>query len=337
MSTASMSNPSAYSPANKFAWLLKREFWEYRGALLRTPIIIAGVMLVVMTLVLIAAELAAQRHGVSVSGVHLDEIANNMSASQLDKFHAGLSMGLLSLCFPIGIGLFFVLFSYCTGALYNDRADRSVLFWKSLPISDLQTVLAKVVTAMFVAPTLAILGVIALQLGFLILMSIWTTLHGINPLPLWSPTQLVSLWVKLIVLIPMNSLWALPSLGWLLLVSSFVRSKPFLWALLVPVVAGVLVSMFKLTQELSLTSGWFWHYVVGRVLFSFVPGSWMDFTDLKQMDHDDRLPEAIINVLSFDSFSHLLTSPTLWLGAAAGAAMIAGAVYFRRQRTESYA
>jgi ABC-2 type transport system permease protein len=76
---------------------------------------------------------------------------------------------------------------------------------------------------------------------------------------------------------------------------------------------------------------------VGRVLFSFVPGSWMDFTDLKQMDHDDRLPEAIINVLSFDSFSHLLTSPTLWIGAAAGVAMIAGAIYFRRQRTESYA
>ena len=324
------------TPVSRFAWLVRREFWEYRGAFLRTPIIIAGVMLALMALALVIAEATAQRHGVNVSGVHLDEIANNMSAAQLEKFHAGLSVGLLSLCFPIGIGLFFVLFSYGTGALYNDRADRSVLFWKSLPISDTQTVLAKVVTAMFVAPTLAILGVIALQLGFLILMSLWTVLHGINPLPLWAPTHLVALWVKLVVLIPLNALWALPSLGWLLLVSSFVRSKPFLWALLVPVVSGVLVSTFKLTQELSLTSGWFWHNVVLRVLFSFVPGSWLEVSDLKAMGHDD-VPEAIINVLSFDSFGHLLASPNLWIGAAGGVAMIAGAIYFRRQRTESYA
>jgi len=49
------------------------------------------------------------------------------------------------------------------------------------------------------------------------------------------------------------------------------------------------------------------------------------------------LPEAIGNLLSFDAFGHLLASPNLWIGAAAGVAMIAGAVYFRRRRVESYA
>jgi len=202
MSTTAINQ--AQSPIGKFGWLVKREFWEYRGAFLRTPIIIASVMVAIMALVLMIAEVTAHRNGVNVSGVHLDELANNMSAAQLEKLHAGESIGLLFMCMPIGIGLFFVLFSYATGALYNDRADRSVLFWKSLPISDTQTVLAKVVTAMFVAPVLASAGMIALQLGFLFVMSLWALLHGISPLPLWSPTQLISLWVKMIVMIPLN-------------------------------------------------------------------------------------------------------------------------------------
>jgi ABC-2 type transport system permease protein len=333
---ANSTSIATHTPLSKFMWLVKREFWEYRGAFLRTPLIIAMVMLVLMVGALVIAELTAQRAGVTMNGIHLDQIANNMSAAQIDKFHAGVSMGLMSLCFPIGIGLFFVLFSYATGALYNDRADRSVLFWKSLPISDSQTVLAKVFTAMFVAPALAIIGVIALQLGFLILMSLWIVLHGMNPLPLWAPMHLAALWVKLLVLIPLNALWALPTLGWLLLVSSFVRSKPFLWALMLPFVAGFLVSAFKLSQELSLSSTWFWHNVVLRVVFSFIP-SWMDLSQLKALDHDDRLPEAVSNLLSFDAFGQVLVSPDLWIGAVAGVAMIAGAVYFRRQRTESYA
>jgi len=138
-------------------------------------------------------------------------------------------------------------------------------------------------------------------------------------------------------MIPFNALWALPSLGWLLLVSSFVRSKPFLWGFMLPFVAGVIFSSFKLMQELSISSSWFWHYVVLRAVFSFIPGSWVDFADIKAMDHDDRLPQAVGNLISFDQFAHLLASPNLWIGAVAGMAMIVAAIHFRRQRVESYA
>jgi ABC-2 type transport system permease protein len=177
-----------------------------------------------------------------------------------------------------------VLFSYGIGALYNDRADRSVLFWKSLPISDAETVLAKVVAMALIAPVLAVGAMIALHLGFLVILSLWVLAHGINPMLLWSPTHLVSLWVKLILLIPINALWALPSIGWLLLCSSFARSKPFLWAVALPVVSGVLVSMFHLMNSLSLPSGWYWRNIVGRLLFSIVPGTWVDVTGLRHLD-----------------------------------------------------
>ena len=50
----------------------------------------------------------------------------------------------------------FVVFFYCLGSLYDERKDRSVLFWKSLPVSDRDTVLSKALSALVVAPTLAI-------------------------------------------------------------------------------------------------------------------------------------------------------------------------------------
>lgn len=328
---------AAAVPANKFTWLLKREFWEYRGAFFWTPAIVAMVMLAFVLVALVIAEVSANRAGVTLNGINFNEISQHISEGNLAKLHAGLDVGLLSLGFPIGIALFFVLFSYGVGALYNDRADRSVLFWKSLPISDTETVVAKVIAMALIAPVLAVGAMIALQIAFLIVLSVWVLVHGVNPILLWAPTHLVSMWLKLVLLIPVNALWALPSIGWLLLVSSFVRSKPFLWAFLLPVTAGVLTSVIHLMNSLSLPSGWFWKNIVGRLLFSLVPGSWMDASDFKEFDRDDRLPEALGNLLSFDSIGHVLSTPGFLIGVAAGAAMIAAAIYFRRKRTESYA
>jgi len=322
---------------NKFSLLLKREFWENRGAFFWTPAIVAMVMLGFILLALMIAEVSANRAGINLNGMNFNEISKHLNEGNVAQLHAGLDMGLLGLGFPIGIALFFVLFSYGLGALYNDRADRSVLFWKSLPISDAETVLAKVVAMALIAPVLAVGAMIALHLGFLVVMSLWVLMHGINPILLWAPSHLIVLWTKLILLIPVNALWALPSIGWLLLVSSFVRSKPLLWALLVPVTAGFLTSVGHLMNSLSLPSGWFWKNIVGRLLFSLVPGSWLDASNLKDFHRDDRLPEALANLLSFDSVGHLLSTPNFLIGVAAGLAMIAGAVYFRRQRTESYA
>jgi ABC-2 type transport system permease protein len=231
------------------------------------------------------------------------------------------------------------VFFYLLGALYDDRRDRSVLFWKSLPLSDTQTVLSKVVAAAFIAPALAIAAMIALHIGFLILLSLYALLHGINPLPLlWSPLHLIGLWLKLVALIPLNAIWALPCIGWLLLCSSFARSKPFLWAVAVPVIAGIMVGWVNLMSQLSLPNIWFWHKIVGRCLLSVFPGSWVNAEAFKDLARSHGNPGDMLGaVLSLDSVKALLTSADLWVGAAAGVAMIAAAIYFRRKRTEAYA
>ena len=124
--------------------------------------------------------------------------------------HAGVDIGLLSLGFPIGIALFFVAVLYGIGALYNDRSDRSALFWKSLPISDAAhgAVEGRVAMAL-VAPVLADGAMIALAPGLPGPdQPVRAGARHQSVALLWSPTHLVGLWVKLVLLIPVNALWA---------------------------------------------------------------------------------------------------------------------------------
>ncbi len=345
MNTSDMNSSStnrisrtARTPVNTFGWLLKREFWEHRGGFLRAPVITALIFLALTLMGLVTVELTARKFSFDFNNLNIQQLTEHIANQNVAQVNAGIDMGLLSLGSPIGIVLFFVVFFYLVGALYDDRRDRSVLFWKSLPLSDTQTVLSKVVAAALIAPVFAIAAIIALHVGFLILLSLYAMLHGINPLPLlWSPLHLVGLWLKLAALIPLNAIWALPCIGWLLLCSSYARSKPFLWAVAVPVLAGIVVSWVNLTSH-PFSSIWFWRNIVGRVLLSIFPGSWMNLDALKTLahTHGDEV-DPLGAMLSLDSLQTLLLSADLWIGAAAGIAMIAAAVYFRRKRTEAYA
>jgi ABC-2 type transport system permease protein len=335
-----MSNTTvaAHSPLNTFAWLVKREYWEYRGSFFWAPIITTIVMLAFELFGLVMAGLFANKHGMQLNGVHLDEVPGKMTPEQIETARSGLDVGLLAMGFPTAIVLFFVLFIYCSGALYNDRADRSVLFWKSLPLSDSLTVLAKVASVCFVAPAFAVLATMALQVGSLLLMCLFWAFHGINAFGiLWSPTHLTAVWAKMWLLIPVNALWALPSIGWLMLVSSFVRSKPFLWGMMLPIAAGLVVTMSKILDSSSMVA-WFWANIVARLELSLVPGLWLKLSALQELSHSElKGPEAIVGLLSFSRLAEVLTSPSLLIGAAAGAAMIGGAIWLRRTRVEAYA
>ena len=330
---------AASNPMNKFQWLVRREFWEYRGAFFWAPLITVMIMLALTLMALIGAEVTAHQHGINVNGFDLSRITSNVSDKDIDDFHSALDVSLIGMCFPIGIVLYFVLFFYGLGALYNDRADRSVLFWKSLPFSDTETVLAKVVAITVLAPVLAVAAMILLQIGSLLLLTVYAMFHGVNAIPfLWSPSHLITLWFRLIVRIPINALWGLPSVGWLFLCSSFVRSKPFLWATLAPILSGVLVTWFSLMQVFALPSSWYWKNIVGRSLLSLIPGSWvwMDFTaeTFARIKNPTQIADAF---LSLDTLGHQLMSPQLWIGAAVGAATIALSIYFRRRRVEAFA
>src|SRR5690606_39463443 len=105
--------------------------------------------------------------------------------------------------------------------------------------SDGETVLSKVASAVLVAPLLATIASILTMFGFLVLVSLVVLFYGGNPVTLlWGPASPLLLSLQYLAAIPVYALWALPTVGWLLLCSSWARSKPFLWAVVLPLLAG---------------------------------------------------------------------------------------------------
>ena len=321
---------------NKLPILLKREYWEHRGGFLWTPVWVSGVILALTVLGMIAAEVFRARAHVQLGGMSLEAVRASISAR--DFVDAGHALDVTQFMFAAMccIALFFVLFFYLLGALYDDRRDRSVLFWKSLPVSDHATVVSKALSAMLVAPLIA-LGVATLAYAvFVVIASAWLALHGLNVLPALAASHpLRTLW-RMLLTIPLDALWALPTIGWLLLCSAWARSKPFLWAVMVPLLVvfanwwiGVLgAPHFDGVLDLAR--------MVSRLLLSLIPGGWMT-VESGQLHRWIPHPGATGDdgLLQPARLLAVAASPELWIGVAVGVVLIGASIRLRGRRIET--
>jgi len=318
---------------NTFKWLLKREFWENRGGFLWAPLI-TGAIISLLTAVLAVIGVARFRN----SGVASDLQFNGGLAEHARQIGGIGDTALLTGISLTFLVLAFVVFFYALGCLYDDRRDRSVLFWKSLPVSDLQMVLSKATWALLLAP------VVALAAGLLIGAVLWLIVGmaaAAAGMPsasaIFTHSNPLSVVGNALTMIPAYLLWALPAVGWLMLCSAWARTKPFLWAVLIPVLSCVMVSMAGILPGTSIDYGKVWYTLVYRGLFSVLPGSWAPvssaFQDNAQRaeNADIQGPADIMNLMNISNLD-VLGSPDLWIGAAIGAAFIALAVYLRRWR-----
>lgn len=333
------------SKASTFKWMLKREYWENRGGFLYAPLI-AGAISLVMSLVgilfgLLAMNRAAKGGGividnenVNINGLDLGLLTQKLDAEDLHNLANGLDLTLiLSSLWPF-IVLAFVVFFYCLGALYDDRRDRSILFWKSLPLSDTQTVLSKALSALLVAPLIAVIASILTMFGFLLIISVVVLTHGGDPMTLiWGPASPLSIVAGHLSWIPVYLLWALPSVGWLLLCSAWAKTKPFLWAVMLPLFAGIIVSTTHLMSAFDSTSGWFWKNIVGRLLLGTLPGSDVFYrADQLRAVIGDR--DNLVAALAPSNQLAALSLPDIWIGAAVGVVFIILAIRLRRRAGE---
>ncbi|MGY1457688.1 hypothetical protein ACW5F0_03420 [Luteimonas sp. A534] len=339
--------PVAKAPAHRthrFALLLRREYWEHRGGFFWAPTI-AAVISLLLTAILFAIALVGMRNAdsdakvflddgrsMSINGLDLGVLAGQLSAEDKLQLATGIDLTmLLSSAWPF-IVMVFVMFFYCLGALYDERKDRSVLFWKSLPVSDGETVLSKIVAATLVVPLLATLIAIATMLVFLVLLSAVVAYHGGNPFELiWGPGHALTISLSLLAVIPVYAIWALPTVGWLMLCSAWARSVPFLWAVLVPVLAGVFVTMFSVMRLFDLGAEWFWSHIVARMLLGVVP---LTPYDLSRMDSAHIESAGLVHLIEPAAVYGNLLQPATWIGAAAGVAMLLVATRLRRWRDE---
>ncbi|HEX5961087.1 MAG TPA: hypothetical protein VFY97_07560 [Rhodanobacteraceae bacterium] len=335
-------NAIAKSP---FAWLLRREYWEERRGFLWAQVTATAVILGISILGIIAAEVFRARMGVHVSGpwggANLNEMLRSASAHDITQLVNGLDMTLLMFGGIASVVLFFVVFFYLLGALYDDRRDRSIMFWKSLPVSDTATVVSKVIAAVIIAPLIATVVALAGYICMQVVVSLWFLAHGVNPLGLlWAHVEPFALWLRLLAMIPVNAVWALPTVGWLLFWSAAARSKPFLWAVVIPVIAGVLNFWIGLLGLPHIDAKVFWGDLVARLLLGVAPAGWVSSNPAIPMvrisPNDVSLGSGDqLSAISYSAMAHAFTLPTMWIGAIVGIVLIAAAIWFRRWRDEA--
>lgn len=333
-------------PTHRFAMLLRREFWEHKGGFLWAPLIGGAISLLLTLIGGGTGQYFFNRHGgkivnfdgreMPLSEVNWSDMLGNASAEDLGQMHDAINlMTLTAAAWPFII-FGFVVFFYFLGCLYDERKDRSVLFWKSLPISDRDTVLSKLVTGLVVAPLIAAALGLLTMIGFGLIASLFIGINGANPFTLyWSQLDPLVLLGSMLSWIPIYALWALPTAGWLMLCSAWAKKVPFLWAVALPLVAGLLVAWFDLLGTVQDGTEWFWENIVARALTSAWPGShFLGYAGSGYFDRLEQTPDAMFGLDGMLVGSHLLARPALWIGALVGIAMIFAAIRLRRWRDE---
>jgi ABC-2 type transport system permease protein len=293
--------PAAMSATRPIYWSIRREFWENRYLYI-APLAVASVFLF--------ANLISVIH----TPGQLGALLTLDSASEAHHTSEGIPSPFdIAAALMMGTAILMSVF-YCAEALHNERRDRSILFWKSLPVSDATTVLAKASIPLLILPVFVSLVTAVMQFGMLLLSSVVLLATGGNSRALWAhvPVLQMSL-LTLYHLLTAHALWPAPVYCYLLLVSGWARRATFLWAAL-PVVA--LAGL----EKIAFNSCHFANLVGGRFIGS---------TASAASTAPDVLPSNPMTHITPDAF---LVSPGLWIGLIIAAAFLAAAVRLRRSQ-----
>ena len=319
---------------NTFPTLLKREFWEHKGGMLWAPVVVGGLMLGAAG-ISAAIGLAAKDGNMQVNGERIIADGHLLTTETQQQIADGLAFAIVPSLAPLAAVLAFVVLFYALGSLYDDRRDRSVLFWKSMPVSNTATVLSKLASMALVTPLItALVGIVV---GTVIAVVAASTLaaFGANVLPeLLSTSEFYLAPLAVLAVIPVYALWVLPSIAWCMAVSAWAKRAPFLWAVGTPVLAGILLSWQQAMFDRDLGADWFWEHIVGRLFGSFLPGMWFAFSgNAERVDDFQPTDQSVFELVSMSYAS--LTSPSLWIGLAAAAALLTVAIRLRRWREDA--
>jgi ABC-2 type transport system permease protein len=295
-------SPAVFSATRPFYWSVRRELWENRSIYI-APLAAAGIFLI----------------GFLISTIRLPRQMRAPSAVAVSAVGAGHDGAALTLVTPYDFvaGLLMLTamvvgFFYCLDALHGERRDRSILFWKSLPVSDTTTVLAKASIPFVVLPLITFVVTVAAQWIMLLVSSAVLLANGLSVGTLWTQVAILPMSLMLFYhLLTVHVLWHAPFYGWFLLVSAWARRAAFLWATL-PIIA------IGFVEKIAFNTSHFGNFLLDRL-----GGGTEAMTMSGQMPID---PGTHITL------GRYLSTPGLWIGLAFTAICLAAAVQLRRQR-----
>jgi ABC-2 type transport system permease protein len=276
-----------------FYWSVKRELWENKSIYI-APLIVAAVILL----------------GALISSGHLPE--RRRAAMLLDESHrqAAIQIPYDIVAMMILITAFIVGFFYCLDALYGERRERSILFWKSLPVSDVTTVLSKASIPLLVLPPV-VFGVVIVTQFLMLLISSAVLLPSGLASTTWANFDLLQQSVIMFYSLIVIALWHAPVYGWALLISGIARRATFLWAVLPPLAIGIF-------EKITFNTTYFSSMLKNRVLG--VGDTAFAFQMHRGLSIDHLTP------------ARFLSTPGLWIGLVFAAAFIVAAIRLRRYR-----
>ena len=314
---------------NMLPILLKREFWEHRKTFFYLPLIIR----VLLTFFLIAAVGLVQIAGsdmivsgsiqMNEEGLHHRSETNEYSnvpvnalfGEQVSQFallpdeqrERMLNSVYLLIATPLVPVLWVVVFMYFLTCLYDERKDRSILFWKSMPVSDAMTVIAKLLTGLVVVPAIYFMAMMALQLILFLTTVVVALGYSVDTWQTFvAPAHIITRWLQMTAFFVFVACWCLPFFAWIVFVSSWARSIPLVWVIGIPIVLVMLEALF--TQ-----------------------GEWV-----RVFIKEHSFPGGLISRLSggvSDMFQQFLSIEFL-VSLVLAALLVYGAVYFRGKADE---
>lgn len=297
--------------------LVRRELWEHRSIFV-TPAAVA----LVMSLLVLTAYVAAAGFGevVDIGIITAQNVGETERRAALMAFLLGNTV-----VFMIAAGILTIF--YCLDSLYTERKNKSILFWRSLPITDAETVVSKILTATVAIPLITFAAVVVTHLINLILSSIFVSIEGGSPGHLiWGAVPLFDVWFSMLIILIATPIWLSPFIGWFLFVSAWTKRSPLLTAFL-PILVLPMIEYFVLRTT------FLWTAISTRSaklpLFSGFDVSVFDDDSFHNMTADSVSILAHIDLVKF------LTSPGLWIGLVVCGLFATAAIYVRRYRDES--
>jgi len=299
---------------NPFMTLLKREWLEARLPFLWLPLGTLAFLVVASLLALLVYGFGEVHILITSEGdASTFFFIDRWSEGELnDRMTAFRSLVLAPFYLVYIVAALFVLL----GALYDDRKDRSILFWKSMPVSDYETVASKLILTVAIAPMVMLACALVAQIYLLTIGSlfIWSEDFG-DASRLWWHSGIVTGFLKMVLGFLIQALWSLPVAGYLLLISASVPKLTLLWAIVVPIGPALLERILFNTQFIA--TGFAKH---------MEPAAIPNFTG-----DDDRIMPVVTTV--GDQLSLFLTAD-MWIGVLFGVAFLYAAVRMRGLNNE---
>ena len=288
--------PAATSATQPFLWSVRRELWENRSIYI-APLAAAGVAMLGFFIGLFWLPHSVHaRAGMDPGEQFLMEV--------MPYGHTGWL--LLMTAFLVGV-------FYSLDALYGERRDRSILFWKSLPVSDLTTVLAKASIPLLALPVISFAVTLIVETIMLLLSSAVVAGSGFSVADFWNRLELYpTLWGLAYHLVTVHMLWYAPLYCWLFLVSAWSRRTPFLWAALPPFAVVIF-------EKIAFHTSYF-----------------LSFLNYRFSGGQEATGTASPNMLDPDMHmtpGPFLITPGLWLGLVFAAVFLLAAARLRRKRS----